>query len=146
MRPLLPHHPLTNQHNPITHPHHRHLMRHHQRRTPKLRPLHRIQHSCLIHRVQRTRTFVQNQHLCWPSERTRNLQPLSLPAGYERRILSRHRVVSLWQRHHKLVYIRGLRSFPDIDLRRALIAVPNVLSDGSVEEVRVLADDGNVVA
>ena len=44
------------------------------------------------------------------------------------------------------MHVRSLGSAPDIKLRDALVTIPDVLGNGRVEEVGVLADDGDVVA
>src|ERR1700677_2683711 len=130
----------------VAHAHDRKLMRDDDRRATRLGTDHCIQHRRLVRAVERARALVQNKHIRGAHERTRDLQTLRLSARNERRVLPDERVVSLWQTLDKPVYVRAHGCELDVRLREPVRAVCDVLADRRVEEMRVLADDRDVVA
>ena len=129
----------------VTHAHDLQLVRDHERRAADLGVRDGLHHCSLVCGVQCRRALVEDEDAGRPCQGTSDLKALRLSTRDERGVLPDGGLVALGQGHDEFVHVRSTRGVLDRPIGEDA-AVRNVLCNGRIEEVRLLAHDGDVVA
>src|SRR6266436_4446854 len=119
-------------------------MRDYQYSTPAHQILQTRRSSDLRFAVERRSRFVQNQDGRVFMNRARNGNPLSLPAGQPHSTLSDYSLIPLRKAEDKLVSQRRARRLLHLLLRNMRLAISDVVTDGVIEQHRLLRHNANL--